>query len=167
MEEISQLKLFEYKKELKELQESIPLLATKKAEARAEGDLKENAEYDFASAELSKAQLRAAQLFELIDNCKVIVPDKGLYITLGCFVRIKCLNKELLGEQILRLDNEGNILAKEPYNRVLSVHSALGSAILNGVSGEYTIQTEAGEIRYQVDKVPLDEIKRIWDLDIM
>lgn len=166
MEEISQLKLYEYKKELKELQESIPILATKKAEARAEGDLKENAEYDFASAELSKAQLRVAQLLEMINNCKIIVPDKGLYITLGCFVRIKCLNRDSFEEQILRLDNEGNILAKEPYNRVLSVRSALGSAILNGVSGEYSIQTEAGEVKYQVDKVPLEEIKKIWNLDI-
>lgn len=165
MEEISQLKLIEYKKELRELQESIPVLAAKKAEARAEGDLRENAEYDFASAELSKAQLRAAQLFDLIDNCKVIVPDKGQYISLGCFVRIKCLNRDTLDEQILRLDNEGNILAPEPYNRVLSIHSALGSAILNGVSGEYTIQTEVGEVKYHVDKVPFEEIQKMWDLD--
>ena len=164
MEEISRLKLEEYKKELQSLQESVPELVRKKQDARAEGDLRENTEYDIASTELTKTLMRITRLEEIMSDVKVIEPDHGQYITLGSFVEIFSEQCPDVGKLILRLDNEGNILAEEEYNQVLSIHSTLGTAILNGTSGIYTVQTESGQIQWNVRKVPFEEIAKRFNL---
>lgn len=163
--EISKLKLIEYQKELKELNERLPGIVKRKQDACAEGDLRENTEYETASAEHNSVKLRIMQLETLINDSKIIEPDLGQYINLGSFVKVKLLNDDDAEELILRVDNEGDMLAEEPYNRVLSVKSPLGAAILNSVSGEYSIQAPIGQLKYAVTKVPFDEIKEMYGLD--
>lgn len=165
--EISRLKLIEYQKELKSLNERLPDIIRRKQAACAEGDLRENTEYDTASTEHNSVKIRIMQLETLINDSKIIEPDLGQYINLGSFVRVKPLGLEDEEEElVLRVDSEGDMLAEEPYNRVLSVKSPLGAAILNSVSGEYTIQAPMGELRYAVTKIPFDEIKAMYDLNI-
>lgn len=165
--EISKLKLIEYQKELKELNERLPEIIKRKQDACAEGDLRENTEYETASTEHNSVKMRIMQLETLINDSKIIEPDLGQYINLGSFVKVKPLaNGEEEEELILRVDNEGDMLADEPYNRVLSVKSPLGAAILNSVSGEYCIQAPVGKLRYAVTKIPFDEIRNMYGLDI-
>ena len=164
--EISKLKLIEYQKELKELNERLPEIVKRKQDACAEGDLRENTEYETASAEHTSVKVRIMQLETLINDSKIIEPDLGQYINLGSFVRIKPLDAEDEEELILRVDNEGDMLADEPYNRILSVKSPLGAAVLNSVSGEYSIQAPIGKLRYAVTKIPFDEIRNMYGLNI-
>ena len=164
--EISKLKLIEYQKELKELNERLPGIIKRKQDACAEGDLRENTEYETASTEHNSVKLRIMQLETLINDSKIIEPDLGQYINLGSFVKVKSLDDEEEEELILRVDNEGDMLADEPYNRVLSVKSPLGAAVLNSVSGEYSIQAPVGKLRYTVTKIPFDEIRNMYGLDI-
>lgn len=164
--EISKLKLIEYQKELKELNERLPEIIKRKQDACAEGDLRENTEYETASTEHNSVKLRIMQLETLINDSKIIEPDLGQYINLGSFVKVKSLDNEAEEELILRVDNEGDMLADEPYNRVLSIKSPLGAAILNSVSGEYSIHAPVGKLRYSVTKVPFDEIKNMYGLEL-
>lgn len=155
--EMSRLKWKEYHEELQKLKEQIPILAQKKKDAKEEGDLSENTEYEVASAEFNKAILRQAELEELTENSIIIEPDNGPQINLGCFVRIECLSDKSIPTRILRVDNEGSTRADKPYNRILGIASPLGRAIYHGVSGKYEIQTERGKLIYNVTKIAQNE----------
>lgn len=162
--EISRFKEIEYLEELGHLREQIPILMRRKQEARAEGDLSENTEYDVASSELNQAYLRQAALEELLANSKVTEIDDGPRIGVGSFIRVKNITNNFK-EMILRLDNEGLFIADKPQNCVLTTDSALGKAVLNGISGEYTIQAPSGSLVYLVTKIPFKDAIRIFGLE--
>ena len=157
--EISSYKKMEYEEELNKIIRDIPALTEKKQNARAEGDLSENTEYDIASTELEQAIQRKAQLESILTEATVVEAGGGPRISLGCFVEITCLSRQDFGKRILRLDAEGSTINENPLNRILSIRSPLGQAINNGVSGNYTIQADAGELQYHVQKLQLQEVQ--------
>ena len=145
--EISSYKKMEYEEELNKIIKDIPTLTEKKQNARAEGDLSENTEYDIASTKL------------ILGPAFASTTVASVRISLGCFVEITCLTRPDFGKRILRLDAEGSTINENPFNRILSIRSPLGQAINNGVSGNYVIQADAGELEYHVQKLQLQEVQ--------
>lgn len=163
--EISRAKLLEYQEELQEIIDKIPILVQQKQDARAEGDLSENTEFDIASAELSKATLRKSTLEALINDSTIVESDNGPRIGLGSYVEIECLNDGTIKKRILRVDSEGDTIAEDKLKCILGINSALGRAIYNGISGKYTIQTPGGMLEYQVTKIPFNLAKEKLEND--
>ena len=160
--EISESKFKEYLEELKIINEKIPEVIARKNEARAEGDLKENTEFDVASYELEQLREQKSDLEEIIAKATVIDSSHNSgRIGIGSFVDITCISHPDVGRRILRLDANGTTIDKDPMKRILSIHSKLGSAIANSVSGTYKIQTERGEMTYTVKQITYDEAKRL------
>ena len=156
--EISKIQLDNYKKEYEEIKKELPIVTKRKQDARAEGDLSENAEYDIARTEHEQLTQRLNQLENIIANAVVVDSDKGSRIGLGSYVKVKCLTSSVFDEMILRLDESGDPVS-DPKNRVLDVSSALGKKIFNGVSGIYKVQTPSGEVTFSVTKVKSDAAK--------
>lgn len=63
-------------------------IAQKLKEARAQGDLSENAEYDAAKDEQSKMEARIAQIEHILRNSEIISESDGDCITLGSKVKL-------------------------------------------------------------------------------
>ncbi|MCL2855872.1 MAG: transcription elongation factor GreA [Defluviitaleaceae bacterium] len=63
-------------------------IAQKLKEARAQGDLSENAEYDAAKDEQSKMEARIAQIEHILRNAEVISEANGDCIALGSKVKL-------------------------------------------------------------------------------
>lgn len=158
--EISQFKMQEYKKEYKSIKESLDDLAKRKQEARAEGDLSENTEYEVASLEYSQAFTRMMELEDIINNAVVVDTTNSPRIGIGDFVRVKCLNRNI-EDMVLLVDAEGDPLEKSGKNgeRVLGINSILGKTILNCTSREYEIQAPGGIIKFKVEKLKHSHVK--------
>ena len=80
--------------EIREMEERMPLIAEKIAEARAEGDLKENAEYHAQREEQGKLQAKINYLKSKLANCTIIDKStlpKGV-VTFGSVVTVKDLD---------------------------------------------------------------------------
>jgi len=121
------------------------------AEARAHGDLSENAEYHSAKEKQSFLEGRIAELEDIIARAQVIDPNEiesdGQAI-FGSVVRLKDdSGKErtfqLVGMQESHLD-EKRISVTSPIGRALLGHSA-GDVI--------TVAAPAGEIEYEIISV--------------
>lgn len=155
--EISSFQLEEYKAELFELEKLLEKQNVEKEEARALGDLSENAEYEAARMACDKTSFRIKELRNKISSpsLTVIPPDDGPRIGVGSFVLINLLSPvdPKFVPRILRVDYEGDTRDPDPRKRVLSTDSTLGRALINSVSGEYTIHEKIGELKYSVQKL--------------
>ncbi len=144
---------------LKELEEELENLkvvkrkeiAEKIKEARAQGDLSENAEYDAAKDEQSDMEKRIEEIEKILKNAEVIDEDEVDLdrINIGCTVRL--LDKEFDEEVTYRIvgSTEANILKGK-----ISNECPLGAALIGKMVGE-TIVVEG------VDEVSSYEILEI------
>lgn len=160
--DISRYQLDSYRNEYERIRKEIPAVKQRKQDARAEGDLRENTEYDIASSEYEQLMRRMSQLEEIISSANVIDADAGTRIGLGSFVRIKCLTLPDNKERVLRVDANGDPVS-DKNNQVLGIKSPLGRKVFNGVSGDYKIQAPAGELVYHVEKITLEEVKKFYE----
>lgn len=80
----------EYQKELRELLDvEQPNMRAQLAEARAQGDLSENADYDAAKDKLAEIEGRISQIEYILNNCEIIGGGSGAdRVALGCYVEI-------------------------------------------------------------------------------
>lgn len=123
-------------------------IAQKLKEARAQGDLSENAEYDAAKDEQRDIEARIEELEKILKNVEVIDEaevdlDK---INVGCQVRILDMeyNEEL--EYKIVGSTEANSLKGK-----ISNESPVGKALIGKVVGDVvTVETQAGELQYKV-----------------
>lgn len=116
-------------------------------EARAQGDLSENAEYQAAKDEQRQVDSRIEELEEMLANVEVVdESDDSSVIRVGSTVRIKDLEyNEELEYQIV-----GPSEANTDENRI-SNESPLGQALIGSVEGDIVnVQAPIGEIRYEV-----------------
>ena len=102
--------------------------------ARALGDFSENADLDAAKQDLSKIQIEINRLEELL-KADVEPYDHGSIISNGSIIRFSCPEYENGQEQLALLASEGTLM----FSKVLSTESALGKAINQNVSGDYTV----------------------------
>ncbi len=141
--------LKQYENELQYLKvDARQKVAQKIKEAREQGDLSENAEYDAAKDEQRDIEYRIDELENLLKNAEVIVeddvdPDK---ISIGCSVKV--LDMEFNEEMEFRL--VGSTEANSLQNRI-SNESPVGRALLGKKAGDIVdVETPMGVIQYEV-----------------
>ena len=125
-------------------------------EARAQGDLSENAEYQAAKEEQRQVDGRIEELEEMLTNAEVVdESEDNSVIRIGSTVLIKDLEfDEELNYQIV-----GGSEANTDEN-MISNESPLGHALIGAVEGDIvTVQALIGEIRYQVLEIGKKEKK--------
>lgn len=123
-------------------------VAQKIKEAREQGDLSENAEYDAAKDEQRDIEARIEELEKILKNAEVVVEDEVDLdkINIGCKVRIKDL--ELKEEMTFKIvgSTEANSLKGK-----ISNESPLGKALIGAKEGETVkAETPVGIIKYKV-----------------
>ena len=123
-------------------------VAQKIKEAREQGDLSENAEYDAAKEEQRDIELRIEELENLLRNAEVVVEDEVELdkISVGCIVKVY----DVEFEEELEFSIVGSTEANSLQNRI-SNESPVGKALLGRRVGEtVTVETQAGDIAYRV-----------------
>lgn len=130
-------------------------VSQKLKEARAQGDLSENAEYDAAKDEQRDIEARIFELEQLLKNVEVVDVDgdegDGKKIAFG--YTVKLLDKELKQEMVVTIKGASEA---DSLSGSISNESPLGKALIGAKKGE-TVSVEApvGVIKYKV----LDIIK--------
>jgi transcription elongation factor GreA len=123
-------------------------VAQKIKEAREQGDLSENAEYDAAKDEQRDIEARIEEIDKILKNAEVVVEDEVdvNVINIGCKIRIYDMeyNEEL--EYKLVGSTEANSLKGK-----ISNESPLGGALLGARVGDVVnVDTHAGTIQYKI-----------------
>ena len=120
-------------------------------EAREQGDLSENAEYDAAKDEQRDIEARIDELEKILKNVEVVDEDEvGTdTINVGCTVEVyDCEFEEEMEFKIVG-STEANSLAGK-----ISNESPVGKALIGKKVGDLvTVETQAGEIEYKVLKI--------------
>ena len=138
-----------YEEELEELKVvKRQEVAEKIKEARAQGDLSENAEYDAAKDEQRDIEARIEELEKILKNAEVVVEDEVDLdtINIGCKVRIKDLaEKEELEYKIVGSSEANSLEGK------ISNESPVGRALIGAKKGAtVTVETQTGSFKYKV-----------------
>jgi transcription elongation factor GreA len=119
------------------------------AEARAHGDLKENAEYHAAREQQSFSEGRINELENTLASAEVIDVSKlnpGSRIVFGALVELM----ELHSEQTVRYQIVGDLEADIKQSRI-SVSSPVGRALIGKHEGDTVdIQTPSGIKSYEI-----------------
>ncbi|MDF2952679.1 MAG: greA [Anaerocolumna sp.] len=123
-------------------------VAEKIKEAREQGDLSENAEYDAAKDEQRDIEARIEELDRILKNAEVVVEDEVDVdvINIGCKVRI--LDLEYNDEMIYKIvgSTEANSLKGK-----ISNESPVGQALLGARVGDVVnVETHSGVIQYKI-----------------
>lgn len=123
-------------------------VADKIREAREQGDLSENAEYDAAKDEQRDIEARIEELEKILKNAEVVVEDEVDLdkISIGCSVRI--LDMEFDDELEYKIvgSTEANSLKGK-----ISNESPVGKALLGKKVGDVVkVETQVGELEYKV-----------------
>ena len=123
-------------------------VAQKIKEAREQGDLSENAEYDAAKDEQRDIELRIEELEKLLKNAEVVVEDEIDVdkINIGC--KVKLLNVEYDEEMEFFIvgSTEANSLQNKISNEAPVGHALMGKSVGDVVD----VETQAGVIQYKV-----------------
>ncbi|MBD5156395.1 MAG: transcription elongation factor GreA [Butyrivibrio sp.] len=126
-------------------------VAEKIKEAREQGDLSENAEYDAAKDEQRDIEARIEEIEKILKNAEVADEDgtgKGT-ANLGCTVKV--LDIEYDEEIDFKL--VGSTEAKSLENKI-SNESPLGRALIGKKPGDLVVvETPSGEMNYKILKV--------------
>ena len=117
-------------------------------EAREQGDLSENAEYDAAKDEQRDIEARIEELEKILKNAEVVVEEEADLdkVSIGCSVKI--LDGEF--EEELEYKIVGSTEANSLKGKI-SNESPVGKALLGKQVGDtVTVETPAGEFSYKV-----------------
>lgn len=123
-------------------------VAQKIKEAREQGDLSENAEYDAAKEEQRDIELRIEEIDKILKNAEVVDDNDGdsSVINVGCTVTIKDLEfNEEMEYKIVGSTEADSLKGK------ISNESPVGKALIGAQKGE-TVEVEppAGIIKYEI-----------------
>ena len=117
-------------------------------EAREQGDLSENAEYDAAKDEQRDIEARIEELEKILKNAEVVVEEEADLdkVSIGCSVKIlDCEFEEELEYKIVGSTEANSLKGK------ISNESPVGKALLGKKVGDtVTVETPAGEFSYKV-----------------
>lgn len=139
--------LEEMKRELEFLQhEKRPAVIEALKEARALGDLSENAEYDAARSEQAEVEAKIASLSQMIENSVVITEAGTDVVSIGNTVKV-----EYVGEG----DTESYTIVgrteADPFENKISNESPIASAIMGLKVGEVAkVSSPNGEYEVKV-----------------
>ena len=121
-------------------------------EARAQGDLSENSEYDQAKEDQGKNESRIVELEQMIKTAVIIdtsASSKEGKVSLGCTVVLK--DMETGEEETYTL--VGTTEA-DPFDNKISNESPVGKAVIGKKIGDVVVAiTPAGELSYKILEV--------------
>ena len=141
--------LKKYESELEELKvNKRQEVAQKIKEAREQGDLSENAEYDAAKDEQRDIEARIEELEKLLKNAEVVDEDEVDLdkISIGCKVRILDVEFDEELEYKIVGSTEANSLKGK-----ISNESPVGHALMGRMVGDLVeVETQVGVIQYKV-----------------
>ena len=123
-------------------------VAQKIKEAREQGDLSENAEYDAAKDEQRDIEARIEQIEKILKNAEVVVEEEVDLdkINIGCKVRILDMEFDEELEYKLVGSTEANSLKGK-----ISNESPVGKALIGATTGDVVeVETQAGLLKYKV-----------------
>ena len=126
-------------------------VAQKIKEAREQGDLSENAEYDAAKDEQRDIEARIEQIEKILKNAEVVVEEEVDLdkINIGC--QVKILDMEF--DEELEYKIVGSTEA-DPDEGRLSDESPLGKSLMGKAEGEMIdVDAPAGVIQYKILKI--------------
>ena len=121
-------------------------VAQKIKEAREQGDLSENAEYDAAKDEQRDIEARIEELEKILKNAEVVVEDEVDLDKIGCIVKI--LDVEYSEELEYKIvgSTEANSLKGK-----ISNESPVGKALIGHKVGDTVeVETPAGVFAYKI-----------------
>ena len=123
-------------------------IAQKLKEARAQGDLSENAEYDAAKDEQRDIEARIDELEKILKNAEVVDEDEIDLdkINIGCQVKILDMEyKEELEYKIVGSTEANSLKGK------ISNESPVGMALIGKKVGDVVdVETQVGVLKYKV-----------------
>ena len=118
-------------------------------EARALGDLSENADYDAARAEQAQVEGRIQELEKIIENALIIQKEDTDKVSLGTTVKIKYIDDDEIEEYRIVGYKEA-----DPSNNKISNESPIAKAIMSAKVGEVRkVASPNGE--YEVEVVEI------------
>lgn len=126
-------------------------VALKIKEAREQGDLSENAEYDAAKDEQRDIEARIEEIEKILKNVEVVDEDDVDIntINVGCKVVIRDLEFDDLLEYKIVGSTEANSLDGK-----ISNESPVGRALIGAKVGQKVeVETQAGVIEYEIVEI--------------
>ena len=123
-------------------------VAQKIKEAREQGDLSENAEYDAAKDEQRDIEARIEDIEKILKNAEVVVEEEVELdkISIGCQVKVLDVEEDEEMEFKIVGSTEANSLDGK-----ISNESPVGRALLGKKAGETVdVETQAGIIQYKI-----------------
>ena len=123
-------------------------VAQKIKEAREQGDLSENAEYDAAKDEQRDIEARIEEIEKILKNAEVVVEEEVELdkISIGCKVKILDVEENEELEYKIVGSTEANSLKGK-----ISNESPVGKALLGAKIGDVVkVETHVGELEYKV-----------------
>ncbi len=144
-----------YKKLLEEMEDlqkrQRPEIIKEIEEARAKGDLSENAEYHAAKEKHALIENRIAELSEKINNAQIVDPatvpkDR---VNFGCTVVLYDIDNDEEIEYMIVGEDES-----DPSKGKISVNSPIAKALLGKEEGdEVEVQVPAGTRRFEIEEI--------------
>ena len=126
-------------------------VAGKIKEAREQGDLSENAEYDAAKDEQRDIEARIEEIEKILKNAEVVVEDEVDLdkINVGCKVKVH----DYEFDEDMELKIVGSTEANSLEGKI-SNESPVGKALIGKKVGDVVaVETQAGVIEYEVLKI--------------
>lgn len=126
-------------------------VAAKIKEAREQGDLSENAEYDAAKDEQRDIEARIEELEAILKNAEVVVEDEADTETINIGCTIVVYDREFEEEMEFKIvgSTEANSLQGK-----ISNESPVGKALIGKKVGDVVaVETQAGVIEYEVRNI--------------
>ena len=130
-------------------------VAQKIKEAREQGDLSENAEYDAAKDEQKDIEARIEELEAILKNVEVIYTDEvdKDKVNVGCVVTVKDVASGNVQTFKVVGSTEADIL-----NNKISNESPVGAALIGAKAGDVvTAEAPNGSFQFEIVEISLDE----------
>lgn len=126
-------------------------IAERLMEARSQGDLSENSEYDEAKEQQAANEMRISEIENMLKNARVIddADISGTEVSLGSVVTILDVEMNEKSEYQLVSSSEENIFAGK-----LSSESPIGAAIMGKKKNTVvSVKTPVGFLEYKILKI--------------
>ena len=123
-------------------------VAAKIKEAREQGDLSENAEYDAAKDEQRDIEARIEEIEKILKDAEVYVEEEADLgkVSIGCMVKILDMEYNEENEYKVVGATEANILKGK-----ISNESPVGAALIGKKIGDvFEVETQVGTEKYKV-----------------
>lgn len=126
-------------------------IAQKIKEAREQGDLSENAEYDAAKEEQRDNELRIEEIEAILKNAEVYLEEDVAKDSVGLGSTVTLLDTEFNEEVVFKIVGSTEV---DSLNHKISNESPVGKKLIGAKKGAtIVVDAPSGEIKYKILKV--------------